>query len=80
MRGMGSVLKLKLANILYPLSSILYPLTSLVGARKKRDDYLLMVENGKNPKYKSNNSKLFRDIALDWLQIQDDWLLLKTSG
>jgi integrase len=23
-------------------------------------------------KYKSNNSKLFRDIALDWLQIQDD--------
>ena len=49
-----------------------YPLTPLVGARKKRDDYLLMVENGKNPKYKSNNSKLFRDIALDWLQIQDD--------
>ncbi len=48
-----------------------YPLTSLVGARKKRDDYLLMIENGKNPKYKSNNSKLFRDIALDWLQTQD---------
>lgn len=48
-----------------------YPLTSLTGARKKRDDYLLMIENGKNPKHRLSHSKLFKDIALDWLQTQD---------
>lgn len=48
-----------------------YPLTSLIGARKKRDDYLLMIENGKNPKHRLSHSKLFKDIALDWLKTQD---------
>ncbi len=48
-----------------------YPSTSLIGARKKRDDYLLMIENGKNPKHRLSNSRLFKDIASDWLQTQD---------
>ncbi|WP_425353126.1 phage integrase central domain-containing protein [Abyssogena phaseoliformis symbiont] len=30
-----------------------------------------MIENGKNPKHKLSDSKLFKDIALDWLQTQD---------
>ena len=30
-----------------------------------------MIENGKNPKHRLSHSKLFKDIALDWLQTQD---------
>ena len=30
-----------------------------------------MIEHGKNPKHRLSHSKLFKDIALDWLQTQD---------